>query len=184
MVLRNRVHQLCSHGSVGGSGEQSPVPTRKCSRLRCSSCGEVFTAAVPQEAGIEKYQATTGSIVALLKYGNGFPFYRLAQLQKIMGVPLAASVQWKLVKQKADILLSVWKVLIRMAAQGKVLHNDDTAAIILQVLKERREVLERDPSQPAQKAQTGKRSSGLEPETPPRPSGAAPYLCVRRRSAA
>lgn len=114
----------------------------ECQRLRCSACGAVFVAKAPEEAGAAKYDATAGSIVALLKYGNGFPFYRLQQLQKSLGVPLAASVQWKLVKHKAHLLEPVWECLLRLAAQGKLLHNDDTPVTILELLKDRQVALE------------------------------------------
>jgi transposase len=118
---------------------QAPVQATvfECQRLRCSACGAVFTARAPEEAGAAKYDATAGSIVALLKYGNGLPFYRLEQLQKSLGIPLAASVQWKLVKQKAQVAEPVWEELQRGAAQGEVLNNDDTPVTILQLLKDR-----------------------------------------------
>jgi len=138
---KGKLYELKKPSPVVVFNGQAPVQAAvyKCQKLRCSSCGKVFVARVPEEAGVEKYKPSTGSIVALLKYGNGFPFYRLAQLQKSLGVPLAASVQWKLVKQKADIHIPVWEELIRLAAQGKILHNDDTPVIILQLLKERSE---------------------------------------------
>ena len=118
---------------------QAPVQATifECQRLRCSACGTVFTAQAPEAAGAAKYDATAGSIVALLKYGNGLPFYRLEQLQKSLGIPLAASVQWKLVKQKASVAEPVWEELQRGAAQGEVLKNDDTPVTILQLLKDR-----------------------------------------------
>ena len=138
---KGKLYELKTPSPVVVFHGEAPVQATvyECQKLRCSSCGEVFVARVPDEAGSEKYKPTTGSIVALLKYGNGFPFYRLAQLQKSLGVPLAASVQWKLVKQKAYILIPVWEELIRLAAQGKILHNDDTSMTILQLLKERSE---------------------------------------------
>jgi transposase len=43
-------------------------------KLRCSSCTEVFTAELPEEAGKEKYDPTAGSMLSLMKYGSGFPF--------------------------------------------------------------------------------------------------------------
>ena len=36
-------------------------------KLRCHLCGQVFTAAAPPEAGEQKYDATAGSIIGLLK---------------------------------------------------------------------------------------------------------------------
>ena len=123
---------------------QAPVQATvfECQRLRCSACGAVFVAKAPEAAGAAKYDATAGSIVALLKYGNGFPFYRLQQLQKSLGIPLAASVQWKLVKHKAHLFEPVWECLLRLAAQGKVLNNDDTPVTILELLKDRSVALE------------------------------------------
>ena len=41
--------------------------------LRCNLCGEVFTPPTPAAAGPEKYDATAVSMIALLKYGSGFP---------------------------------------------------------------------------------------------------------------
>ena len=138
---KGKLYELKQPSPVVVFHGEAPVQATvyECQKLRCSSCGEMYVARVPEEAGVEKYKPTTGSMVALLKYGNGFPFYRLAQLQKSLGVPLAASVQWKLVKQKANIQKPVWEELIRLAAQGKILHNDDTSVIILQLLKERSE---------------------------------------------
>ena len=123
---------------------QAPVQATvfECQRLRCSACGTVFTARTPEAAGAAKYDATAGSIVALLKYGNGMPFYRLEQLQKSLGIPLAASVQWRLVKQKAHVAEPVWEEFQRGAAQGEVLKNDDTHVTILQLLEDRSAALD------------------------------------------
>src|SRR5205085_9248980 len=38
-------------------------------KLRCHLCGQVFTAAAPEEAGDRKYDPTAGSMIGLLKYG-------------------------------------------------------------------------------------------------------------------
>lgn len=132
---------------------QPPVQATvyECQRLRCSACGAVFVAQVPEEAGAERYKATAGSIVALLKYGNGFPFYRLDRLQKSLGVPFPASVQWKLAKEKADVHKPIWKQLLREAAQGEVLNNDDTPITILQLLKDRSVALEQHTDDEQQK---------------------------------
>ncbi|MBI5243168.1 MAG: hypothetical protein HY922_05700 [Elusimicrobia bacterium] len=44
-------------------------------KLRCNLCGEIFTAQPPKEVGAKKYDERAGSMVALLKYGSGFPFH-------------------------------------------------------------------------------------------------------------
>jgi transposase len=112
-------------------------------KLRCHLCGQVFTADAPAEAGPRKYAATAGSMIGLLKYGSGMPFNRLEGLQGDLGVPLPASTQWDIVKAVAASLDPTFDELIRQAAQGEVLHNDDTTVKILELMGERaqREVL-------------------------------------------
>lgn len=61
-------------------------------RLRCNLCGECFTADAPEGVGEEKYDATSASMIALLKYGSGVPFNRLAALQRDLEIPLPPSV--------------------------------------------------------------------------------------------
>jgi transposase len=70
-------------------------------KYRCNLCGEIFTAKEPEEAGDNKYDETVAPTIALLKYGNGFPFYRLEQLQRSYGIPLPASTQWEIVFPRA-----------------------------------------------------------------------------------
>lgn len=103
-------------------------------QLRCHLCGEVFAAALPADAGADKYDATTGALVALLKYGNGMPFNRLARLQAHVGVPLPASIQWELVAALAARIQPVVDELMRRAAQGDVIYNDDTRMRVLSLL--------------------------------------------------
>jgi transposase len=106
-------------------------------KLRCHLCGQVFTAAAPEAAGARKYDATAGSMIGLLKYGSGLPFNRLDGLQGDLGVPLPASTQWDIVHAVAADLAPAFAELIRQAAQGEVLHNDDTTVKILELMGER-----------------------------------------------
>jgi transposase len=106
-------------------------------KLRCHLCGQVFTAAAPEEAGDRKYDATAGSMIGLLKYGSGLPFNRLDGLQGDLDVPLPASTQWDIVQAVAGDLAPAFSELIRQAAQGDVLHNDDTTVKILELMGER-----------------------------------------------
>lgn len=107
-------------------------------RWRCNLCGEVFTAEAPEEVGPGKWDEAAASMVGLLKYGTGMPFHRLEQLQKSLGIPLPASTQWQMVKETAEAIEPAWEELVREAAQGEVLHNDDTTAVILESIRERR----------------------------------------------
>lgn len=106
-------------------------------KLRCHLCGQVFTAAAPPEAGNGKYDATAGSMIGLLKYGSGLPFNRLEGLQGHLEIPLPASTQWDIVNAVAGNLAPAFEELIREAAQGEVLHNDDTTVKILELMGQR-----------------------------------------------
>ncbi len=100
-------------------------------KLRCNLCGEIFTAAAPEPVGAEKYDPTAASMIALLKYGSGLPFHRLEGLQANVQIPLPASTQWDLVKETAAVMQPAMEALIHQAAQGEVLHNDDTGMTVL-----------------------------------------------------
>jgi transposase len=104
-------------------------------KLRCNLCGQVFTAETPEGVGSEKYDATSVSMIALLKYGSGLPFHRLERLQRNLGIPLPASTQWELVGEAARQIEAAHEELVRQAAQGEVLYNDDTSMTILELMK-------------------------------------------------
>jgi len=106
-------------------------------KLRCHLCGEVFTAPAPAAVASQKYAATAGSMIGLLKYGSGLPFNRLEGLQGHLETPLPASTQWDIVQAAAANLTPAFDELIRQAAQGEVLHNDDTTVKILELMGER-----------------------------------------------
>jgi transposase len=123
--------------------------------LRCNLCLKVFTAHEPEGVGSKKYDETAGSMIALLKYGSGFPFNRLERLQRSMGIPLPSATQWEIVREVAGIVEPSYQELIRQAAQGEVLHNDDTTAKILALMKARRD------AEPDPKTRTGIFTSGI-----------------------
>ena len=106
-------------------------------KLRCHLCGKLFTAPTPAGIGEDKYDHTVASMIGLLKYGSGLPFNRLERLQGNCVIPLAASTQWDIVHAAASLLTPAYEELIRQAAQGEVLHNDDTTVRILELMGER-----------------------------------------------
>jgi transposase len=53
-----------------------------------------------------------------------------------MGIPLPASTQWDIVERCADRIHPVYRELIRQAAQGRIIHNDDTTMKILSAVNE------------------------------------------------
>jgi transposase len=117
---------------------QSPLAATvyQLDRLRCNLCGEVFTAPEPEGVGPEKYDETTAAMIALLKYGSGMPFYRLEKLEHLLGIPLPASTQWEIAEEAAEVIQAALDELIRQAAQGEVLHNDDTSMRVLRLARE------------------------------------------------
>jgi len=94
-------------------------------RLRCNACGQIFKADPSDVAGPEKYEETAVAMIALLKYGTGAPFQRLERLRQQLGMPLPAATQWDLMTAAAELIRPVQEELIRQAAQGSILHNDD-----------------------------------------------------------
>ena len=99
----------------------------------------MFTARAPEGIGEKKYDETAASMIALLKYGSGLPFNRLERLEGSLGIPLPAATQWDVVNEAAGVIWPVYGEIIRQAAQGEVLHNDDTTAKILELMGKRRE---------------------------------------------
>ena len=103
-------------------------------QFRCGLCGQVYAADPPERAGPEKYDATAVSMIALLKYGTGLPFYRLQGVQKNLGIPLPAPTQWGIMKKAYAVLRPVFTELINQAAQGEIVYNDDTTMKILAMM--------------------------------------------------
>jgi hypothetical protein len=75
-------------------------------------------------------------MIAQLKYGSGVPFYRMEKLESQLGIPLPAATQWEIVEDVAAILKPAHDECIRQAAQGEVMHNDDTSMRVLKMERE------------------------------------------------
>jgi hypothetical protein len=75
-------------------------------------------------------------MIALLKYGTGIPFKRLEKLESQLAMPLPAATQWELVATAAKVIWPALEELIRRAAQGSIMHNDDTSMRILRITRE------------------------------------------------
>jgi hypothetical protein len=116
---------------------QAPVAATVYSleRLRCNACGQIFTAQAPEGVGEEKYDATAAAMIAQMKYGSGVPFHRLERLEQNLGIPLPAATQWEIAKGGAEKARPAHEELIHQAAQGEVLHNDDTSMRVLHLAR-------------------------------------------------
>ena len=119
-------------------------------RLRCALCGALFTAPAPAEAGTSKYDPSVGTMLAVMRYGAGQPMYRMDKWQTHFGVPLPASTQWELIEAASATPALVYDALIDVAAQGRLLHHDDTTMRV-QSLRQ----------QLTQQPQEGKKRTGI-----------------------
>lgn len=103
-------------------------------------CGEIFSAEVPEDVAMnsngEKFDPQAKSMIAILRYGSGLPLNRLGELQKNMGIPTPVSTLWEKTEEAADKIYPAYEELKRQAAQGDIIHNDDTGIKILSVMKE------------------------------------------------
>lgn len=108
--------------------------------LRCELCGARFAAPLPAGVSAQKYDETADVMMALLKYGAGMPFYRLAKLQGLMGIPLPASTQFMRCEAVADLVYPVYLELARLTSTGEVVCGDDTSVKILSCLKENKQL--------------------------------------------
>jgi transposase len=82
-------------------------------KLRCNLCGNVYTAATPPEAGEKKYNESAASMIVLLRYGSGFPWYRPQGLEQSLGIPLPAATQCEIAAQTAVPLQPPWDERVR-----------------------------------------------------------------------
>jgi len=105
-------------------------------KLRCSACGLVFTAPLPAEAGVEKYRPRARAVFVVSRYYLGLPLYRIEAYQAMLGVPVPDATQWEQIERVADCGSVVFTHLERLAAQGELIHQDDTSVRILAFLKE------------------------------------------------
>jgi hypothetical protein len=125
---KGRVYKMKMPGVVVRIVGKPPLDAKvyELEKLRCNLCGEVFTASLPEQAGSEKYDETAKAMIGVLKYGFGFPFYRLEKLQDCF--------QWDKVEEGADLIYPAFEQLKRQAAQGSVIHNDDTIMKVLELM--------------------------------------------------
>jgi transposase len=130
---RGKVYPQRDPGVLVRFKGQAPIAATvyELEKLRCNLCGDVFTAAAPEGVGEKKYDETAASMIALLRYGSGVPWYRLQGLEKSLGIPLPVATQCEIVAETAVILQPALQELTRQAAQGEVVHNDDTSMRVL-----------------------------------------------------
>ena len=105
-------------------------------KLRCSACGQIFTASVPAAAGTEKYTARARAVLALARYYLGLPWHRLEGFQALVGVPVPDATQWDQGEMVGDCTYPIFKCLEQLAAQGEIIFQDDTPGRVLTLIEE------------------------------------------------
>ncbi len=109
-------------------------------KLRCSACGQIFTAPLPSGVSPEKYSPRARAVLVVGRYYLGLPFYRMEGYQAMLGVPIADATQWDQIEKVANGCYLIFRLLERLAAQGDLIHQDDTSVRILTLLKENQRI--------------------------------------------
>ena len=107
-------------------------------KLRCSACGQIFTAGLPEGAGATKYSPQARAVLAVGRYLLGLPLYRIAAYQAMLGVPVPDATQWDQIEVLGDCAYKVFVQMEHEAAQGELIFHDDTAVRILALMQENR----------------------------------------------
>jgi molybdopterin converting factor small subunit len=130
---KGKVYRLAKPGVIVRIRGRVPLGATvyELERLRCNLCLVVFIAPAPEGVGEKKYDPTAGAMIALLRYGSGLPFNRVEKLERNAGIPLPAATQWEVSEAAAREVEPVWRELIDVAAQGEIIHNDDTSMTVL-----------------------------------------------------
>ena len=105
-------------------------------KLRCSACGQIFTVPLPSEAGEAKYSPRARAVLVVSRYYLGLPFYRVQGYQAMLGVPMPDATQWDQIEKVGDCSYVVFAYLETLAAQGELIHQDDTSVRIVTLNKE------------------------------------------------
>jgi len=131
--------RLCSQGLV-----QAIIYMLE--RYRCSACGAIFTAPMPNDVSTQKYDESAKVTLAIMHYYMGLPFKRIELYQQMLGVPLPDATQFELVETVADTAYRIYEQLKHNAADSRLAYHDDTTARILSMIQENQQ------SAPARKA--------------------------------
>ena len=115
-------------------------------RLRCSACGEYFTAPLPDDVlsdgkPQQKYGYSARSLMAIFKCFGGLPMYRQETLQSLLGCRVSHTTIFDQCEHLRNAIHPIYQTLLRLAAQAHLYYIDDTRHRILDqkaVMKKRR----------------------------------------------
>ncbi|MGI9250860.1 MAG: IS66 family transposase [Pseudohongiellaceae bacterium] len=104
-------------------------------QLTCSFCPWTTTASAPVDL-TAKYSPQAKATLAYLHYGMGLPYYRLAKMQRMLGVPIPVSTQSDLMASMMGPVHAVFNYLMVYAAQSPLIFQDDTGVKIQALCQE------------------------------------------------
>ncbi len=173
--LKGRVYEQAETGVFIGFTGMPAITAEifRTQKLRCNLCGQMFTAELPESVKDQAIEAKGGryfdpsakSMMAILRYGCGMPLNRLSQLQASLGIPVAASTLWDKIKEASAELSCIFYTLRQLAAQGDLIHHDDTGIKILQVMRqieqEKQQALETGKDKGKNRVRTGLFTTGI-----------------------
>jgi transposase len=110
-------------------------------KLRCNSCGQYFSASLPEEVKADgepnqMFGYSARAIMAIYKYYAGLPFHLQESLNHMFAMPVSASTVFEQCEHAANAIAPVFYHLMKLAADGKHYHLDDTTNQILSAEKE------------------------------------------------
>ena len=103
--------------------------------LSCMMCPFTTTAEAPVDV-TKKYTEKSKAVLAYLHYGMGLPYFRLAKMQEMLGLPIAASTQSELMASMMGPVHAMFNHLVFLAAQSDCLYQDDTGVKIQSLMQE------------------------------------------------
>ena len=107
-------------------------------KYRCGLCGYRIEATPPEAlAGKKKvYTPELKSYLAMHKFFLAVPYHRMDSYQKMLNLPLPDSTQWNLIEALASSCYPIFNIFKILAANSKIIWNDDTVNRILDVMTE------------------------------------------------
>jgi transposase len=107
-------------------------------KYRCGLCGYRIEAKAPEELeGKQKvYTPELKAYLAMHKFFLAVPYHRMDSYQKMLNQPLPDSTQWNLIEALASSCYPVFNYAKILAANSKIIWNDDTVNRILEVIAE------------------------------------------------
>jgi hypothetical protein len=115
----------------------------ECEKLRCNTCLKLYVAQLPDGVADNKYDNTVKAMLPVLRYGGGVPHNRLEALQESMGHPFPDATQWDVLVDCYNSIKPLYEHLFYLAAQGSVIHNDDTNMKITSLIQIKKELYEK-----------------------------------------